>query len=458
MSVYFDPVLNMPRSSGPSLRIVNPGDGTVNWSMSGYRHPDSGGYVKIWWDTSRQNLLDESPTNFSSNITYNATSGTLTVANAHTFYWRYVAFDASMNIIARSNVYGPVNAPVTGLSIDSAVDDGDGTEFDLTYIYVGPVGYTDIWAKTEVFVDDISVYSLTGTIDPGEQTRIITGLPGSPGDTVDLVITVLGRTGVLGVPSSTVSDSDWIVSGDPEVTSYAAEIETESTIALTNDQKNFLNDWVAAGDTNSWRPFIGAAMFFCWNNLQANLVRMIAGGSGSVVTNNPTVNAKSMTMQENPAYSYISTGLGSGELGITVSDLCLSFANLGTPSGSGDMHIGAGTMGINDYRLFLAGGNAYIDLPTKRASGAAVFPIHIGVRNGATQALYGYNGTSVTTIDTQTPGTPTAISTASIVVGADRTAVDYTAAFMGTGDGMTSTIAGYFLVDTYNLLDSLGAI
>lgn len=448
-------------ANGGPFRISDIGGGDASFRMSGYTHPDPTGYVQIIWDTDIANIEALTPSGFTTNLAYNTTTGTIAIDDpGRRFYVAYVAFDATDNLLYKSNItsLATSNEPLTGFNI-VATDTGSGTEFNLVLDWTNPTGYTDLFISVAVYVNDILIYGPTNWSRPGGVSTLeIEDLAGGVMEGVDVYVTVLGRTSVLGAPSSVVSDSDWIVGEDPDVTSYAAEIETESTIELTADQKDFLNDWVLAGDANGWRPFVGLAMFFCWNNLEANLVRMFYGGNGSVALGTPAINTTSMGMNIS---NYITSGVNASNLSVAVDNLMLCYANYGDRPQAGAVAIGTG-IDLDHYRLFAAGTTAYFDVPYQggagRTEGSDVSPIRVGVRNGTSQAIHGYDGATVTTLGgpNTIAGTP-AINAGDILIGYDgfSSAPSYIAAFAGTGSGMTSTIAGDFLVDTYNLLDAL---
>ncbi len=97
---------------GPRLTVTNNGVGTATLTMQGYVHHDGSGSTEWWADTSRSNLVSGTPA-VTNTDDFDKTTITLTINDAsQPYYFQYVAKDASTNIIARSNIYGPIT--ITG--------------------------------------------------------------------------------------------------------------------------------------------------------------------------------------------------------------------------------------------------------------------------------------------------------------------------------------------------------
>jgi hypothetical protein len=101
MSLYFDPILNMPRQGGLTLRVTNNGDGTLTLSWSGFNleaiDPAGGWFVEESLDGSSWSAaFDTSPGQLGDDWG----AGTLGVVN----YYRVKAKDSGAVLLKTSNV------------------------------------------------------------------------------------------------------------------------------------------------------------------------------------------------------------------------------------------------------------------------------------------------------------------------------------------------------------------
>ena len=101
MALYFDPILNMPRQGGLTIRVSNPGDGTLTLSWSGFNLEayDASGTWRLQYSTDGTNwsALDSPlPVGDSSYLAESEPLGELR-------YYRVRAFDSNTEVVRVSN-------------------------------------------------------------------------------------------------------------------------------------------------------------------------------------------------------------------------------------------------------------------------------------------------------------------------------------------------------------------
>jgi hypothetical protein len=128
MSYKFDPVLNIPRKFGLSLRITNNGDGTATWRITGYVHPDDEGTASLKWTTGSDPDVNE--WEGGQVYGYSEISGTITINDPSSEYkFVYIARDSDFEIIKLSNIVAKTitgdtfgNAYAASLEANDSVD------------------------------------------------------------------------------------------------------------------------------------------------------------------------------------------------------------------------------------------------------------------------------------------------------------------------------------------------
>jgi hypothetical protein len=133
-----------------------------------------------------------------------------------------------------------VNSPITDLTIDSAVDDGSTTIFELNASWTLPAGYDEIVARVRIKVNGTEQYN---EVIPGLTTSYQNFHNGSPGDTVEILISVLGKLSVSGNPSTEATDS-----GTVAAASLRGSLVTGYNFALIADDL----EGVDASNVTSW--------------------------------------------------------------------------------------------------------------------------------------------------------------------------------------------------------------
>jgi hypothetical protein len=257
MASYFDPILNMPRTGGLSLRVVNNGTtGTPSWSGFNLEAIDPTGIWSV--ETSDDN---SSWTQATTEIASVFTSDAINLNNPGVpIYFRIRAYDATeTTLYATSNVATVIrqNSPVTDLLITSAIDDGSNTAFDIEFTWSNPAGYTDTYGNVTVEVDSVVVYGPTEQTLTAE-TLTLEGLAGAADDTAEVSIVVTGRTGPSGAGSTAATD-DAVIADDaseqvatPTFGTNGGSFSSATTTTITSTTPGSTCFWREAGTEDDW--------------------------------------------------------------------------------------------------------------------------------------------------------------------------------------------------------------
>jgi hypothetical protein len=271
MSLRFDPILNIPRQSiGLRLSVTVSGDGTATLNFTDSVTRTEGTY-QFWYEGSFEEEVDYD----SGTWTFTKTIGEPGVEK--TFQVRY--YDSNPVLVASSNIVTKAfNLPVTGLAITSAVDQGGGTLFDLELSWTNPAGYTDVYGTVEVLVNDLTVSGPTAQ-SLNAETLTLEGLPGSPMDSVDVIVIVTGTTSASGTASSEATDSATVAADDPfpAASSYATFIADES--GYTDGQT--VTAFPDLSPNNRDLTVTGGTVTYVANQLNGKGVIRYANGSAS---------------------------------------------------------------------------------------------------------------------------------------------------------------------------------
>jgi len=421
MAYKFCPRLNIPVKAGLSLRVVNNGTtGTPSWSGYNLEAIDPTGVFSV--ETSNDN---SSWTQATTEIATVFTSAAINLNNpAVAKYFRIRALDATeTTVYATSNVVTVIraNEPVTGLAITSATDDGtESDHFTLVYTCTEPATYTDTYVRVQVLVETVSVYDEFFAFNDAAIAPI-TNLPGAVSELVEIKITVLGRTGVLGAASSVASDTDTVVDDfDADAQAWIDDIETALGAPIAALDSEAINDCIVGlkAVTGNYFDDIYSMGLFWFANASANAVRAKIGGSITFPSGTATHSTDYIDFSSN---GYANLGFSPSTAGMTATSCGLMVAvDPSTPVDSSDGVQVSGTellqMHINAY------GSNYGDpgAQTSRAAGgttgtAGVYSLNR--LNGNAQLRCESSGSSAL-LGSTSSGTGGTIPTINIFVGA----------------------------------------
>lgn len=475
MGYKFCPILNYPRKAGLTCRVVNNGTtGTVSWSGFNLLALDPDGVYSVETSDDRTSWTQA----VSEAATESTTATTPALGNPGVAkYFRVRALDqAELVVYATSNVVTVIrqNSPVTGLAIVSAADDGSGTSFSLEYTCTEPATYTDTYVRVEVTVEDLTVYSEEFAFDDGA-IEIIDDLPGIPGDDVAILVTVLGRTGVLGAASEERSAVDVVASSEaPEGEDFVAYQESLG-YTFPGGHRQAYKNWFNDNFDDGILTKIAEAWFFLFNNNTYNRSLAFALTNGTFT---PTATAASDRVTFSSS-GFFAPGRTLLQYGVTYDAVGMAFVyptsiSVGTGADfkvqeSGTNYVieltprydNSGSKGYFRFGNSQDGVNAFEAVDTDAYGAAGMW---VGSRSSASVAnVKYYDWTTISSVSSTSgfSGTTFPAATNVLEFGAWSGSGQYTNRPFSLGlmlKGLSSAEIDLLMVNTETLLTALGAI
>ncbi len=246
---------------------------------------------------------------------------------------------------------------------------------------------------------------------------------------------------------------------------YVAKLVTAS-YTVTQTERVALARWFAAGLFNGWYAKIYDFGLMTWGSSAPCLLRGKVGGSVTLPAGSAAYTNKRVTFSSN---GYYNLGFSPSTGGMATTGLCHGMAMVGTISDGTGVDMGVNQAPTAYMEMFCnayttntyRGGNAGTAAVTGGASGNNP-GLYVGNRVSGQMDLIRYNGTK-TTLGTRSDATSGGIPTINFFLGATNTSgaaqfpTNRAYTFWFTGTGFTSTQCDTFMVDTWQLLTSLGA-